>query len=107
MYIDDCLYGIQLLMDSEVRDPINIGSDETVTINRLIDIVERIAGVKLQRKYNLDAPKGVRGRSSDNTLIKASLGWAPSIRLADGMERTYRWIYEQMRHPAEQRRAYV
>ena len=107
MYIDDCLHGVALLMASDVQEPLNIGSDEMVTINQLIDIVERIAGVGLRRRYKLDAPKGVRGRSSDNTLIKARLGWAPSIRLADGMERTYRWIYDQMRQPAERRRAYV
>ena len=107
MYIDDCVHGVSLLTASDVREPLNIGSDEMVTINQLIDIVERIAGVSLQRRYKLDAPKGVRGRSSDNTLIKAWLGWAPSIRLADGMERTYRWIYDQMCQPAARRRAYV
>ena len=107
MYIDDCLHGIRLLMDSEVREPLNIGSDEMVTINQLIDIVETIAGVRFRRRYNLAAPKGVRGRSSDNTLIKQRLGWAPSTRLADGMERTYRWIYDEMRRPAAERRNYA
>ena len=100
MYIDDCLDGTRTLMASDVREPINIGSDELVTINQLVDIVEEIAGVQLKRRYNLDAPKGVRGRSSDNTLIKQKLGWAPSIRLRDGMEKTYRWIYDQMAAPA-------
>ena len=100
MYIDDCLYGTAALMKSGVREPINIGSDELVTINQLVDIVEEIAGVKLARRYKLDAPKGVRGRCSDNTLIKQRLGWAPSIRLRDGMERTYRWIRTQMTRPA-------
>ncbi len=96
MYIDDCLFGSTKLMNSTVDEPINIGSDEMVTINRLVDIAETIAGIKLKRRYKLDAPKGVRGRNSDNTLIKAKLGWAPSITLEDGLEKTYRWIYQQM-----------
>jgi len=107
MYIDDCLYGTRALMASDIRDPINIGSDELVTINQLLDIVEDIAGKTRRRRYKLDAPKGVRGRCSDNTLIKQRLGWAPSIRLRDGMEKTYRWIYDQMRLPSVSRRLYV
>jgi nucleoside-diphosphate-sugar epimerase len=103
MYVDDCVYGTQLLMASAFRDPINIGSDELVTINELIDIVEGIAGVRLRRRYRLDAPKGVRGRSSDNTLIRERLGWAPSTRLVNGMEKTYRWIFDEMRQAAERR----
>ncbi len=97
MYIDDCLIGTQKIMNSDIVDPLNLGSDRLVTINGLVDIVERIAGVRLHRRYKLDAPKGVRGRNSDNTLIKATLGWAPEITLEDGLERTYRWIYDQMR----------
>ena len=96
MYIDDCIKGTQDILASEIIDPINLGSDEMVSINQLVDIVEEIAGVKLKRNYNLGAPKGVRGRSSDNDLIKARLGWAPSIRLRDGLEKTYAWILEQM-----------
>jgi nucleoside-diphosphate-sugar epimerase len=96
MYIDDCLKGTHLLMDSNFTEPLNLGSDQLVTINRLVDIVESIAGAKLRREYFLDAPKGVRGRNSDNTLIKSVLGWAPSIALEDGMEKTYRWIYDQI-----------
>jgi nucleoside-diphosphate-sugar epimerase len=107
MYIDDCLYGTRALMASDVRDPLNIGSDELVSINQLIDIVEDIAGAKRKRKYNLAAPKGVRGRSSDNTEIRQKLGWAPSVRLRDGMEKTYRWIYDQMVTPADRRRVYA
>jgi nucleoside-diphosphate-sugar epimerase len=84
-------------MASDVDEPLNVGSDQMVSINQLVDIVERIAGVKLGRRYNLDAPKGVRGRNSDNTLIRQSLGWAPSIRLEDGMRKTYEWISEEMR----------
>ncbi|MCM2375148.1 NAD-dependent epimerase/dehydratase family protein [Rhodopirellula sp. ICT_H3.1] len=91
-YIDDCLHGIHLITNSEFRDPLNLGSNELVTINGLVDIVEKIAGVQLKRTYNLDAPKGVNGRNSDNTLIQESLGWSPSVRLADGMAKTFAWI---------------
>ena len=99
-YIDDCLDGTLRLMDSDVTEPLNVGSDQLVTINQLVDIVERIAGVTLTRRYQLDAPKGVRGRNSDNTLIKQRLGWAPSIRLEDGMRKTYEWIQGEMMAPA-------
>ena len=74
----------------------NLGSAEGVTINQLVDIVENIAGIKLKRKYNLDAPKGVNGRNSDNTLFRKVYGWEPSTKLADGMAKTYAWIYDQM-----------
>ncbi|MFH1067305.1 MAG: NAD-dependent epimerase/dehydratase family protein [bacterium] len=97
MYIDDCLKGSQMIMHSDITEPINLGSAEMVTINQLVDIVEEIAGIKLKRNYNLSAPKGVRGRSSDNTLIKKLLGWEPSTPLKKGMEKTYAWIYEQMK----------
>jgi GDP-D-mannose 3',5'-epimerase len=107
MYIDDCLQGTRALMASGVIDPINIGSDELVTINQLIDIVEEIAGCRFKRRYNLAAPTGVRGRCSDNTLITEKLGWAPSIPLRDGMEKTYRWISDQMAAPAAMRREYA
>jgi GDP-D-mannose 3',5'-epimerase len=99
-FIDDCLYGTQALMASDITEPLNIGSDQLVTINQLVDIVESIAGVKLRRRYKLDAPKGVRGRNSDNMLITQRLGWAPSTRLEDGMRETYEWILSQMRAPA-------
>jgi nucleoside-diphosphate-sugar epimerase len=106
-YIDDCVYGTLALMASEVDDPLNLGSDEIVTINRLVDIVEEFAGIRLKRRYNRDAPKGVRGRNSDNTLIKQKLGWAPSMPLREGMRNTYRWIHEEMHKPSgERRRAY-
>ena len=95
MYIDDCLYGVDRIMHSDVEEPLNLGSNELVTINGLVDIVEEIAGVKLRRNYNLDAPKGVNGRNSDNTMIQELLGWAPGIRLRDGMERTYAWIHDE------------
>ena len=96
MYISDCLKGTQMLLWSDVIEPINIGSSELVSINQLVDIVEEIAGIKLKRSYNLSAPKGVNGRNSDNTLIKKVLDWEPNTRLRDGMEKTYRWIYDEM-----------
>jgi GDP-D-mannose 3', 5'-epimerase len=95
-YIGDCLYGTRLLMESDVTEPLNIGSDRLVTINELVDIVEEIAGVKLLRRYDLDAPQGVRGRNSDNTLIRDRLDWAPSVTLEEGLEHTYRWIHDRM-----------
>lgn len=95
MYIDDCLEGIQRLMASDILEPINLGSNELVTINQLVDIVEDIAEIKLERNYKLDAPKGVNGRNSDNTMILDRLGWEPSTRLRDGMAKTYAWILQQ------------
>lgn len=95
-YIDDCIYGIQKIMQSDIEIPINLGSDELVTINGLVDIVEDIAGIELKRNYNLAAPKGVRGRNSDNTLIRELLGWAPDISLRDGLKKTYDWIYAEI-----------
>lgn len=96
MYVDDCVEGTRRIMDSDFHDPLNLGSSELVTINGLVDIVEEIAGVKLKRRYDLSAPQGVRGRNSDNTLIKQVLGWEPSTPLNVGLERTYAWIWEQM-----------
>ncbi len=96
MYVDDCITGMDLLWNSNFIKPINLGSDEMVSINQLVDIVEEIAGIKLKRKYLLDKPQGVRGRNSDNTLIKKVLDWSPSVKLRDGMEKTYRWILEQI-----------
>jgi nucleoside-diphosphate-sugar epimerase len=103
MYIDDCVDGTLKIMASDVLEPLNLGSSEMVSINQLVDIVEDIAGITVRRRYDLDAPKGVRGRNSDNTLILERLGWEPSISLRDGMERTYRWIYDQMAAPAGRR----
>jgi nucleoside-diphosphate-sugar epimerase len=96
MYIDDCTAGVEAIFESEIREPINLGSNELVTINQLVDIVEEIADVKLKRNYNLNAPKGVNGRNSDNTKIRQYLGWEPSIRLKDGMSKTYAWIEQEM-----------
>jgi GDP-D-mannose 3',5'-epimerase len=96
MYIDDCTQGTLMIAESDIDEPINLGSSELVTINQLVDIVEEIAGVELKRRYNLDAPKGVNGRNSDNTKILERLSWEPSIRLRDGMAKTYEWIESQM-----------
>jgi nucleoside-diphosphate-sugar epimerase len=95
MYIDDCVTGTLAVAASDILDPINLGSSELVTINGLVDIAEEIAGVRLDRTYKLDAPKGVNGRNSDNTRILAELRWEPSLRLRDGMELTYRWIHDE------------
>ena len=95
MYIDDCIRGTLAITESDLLEPINLGSSELVNINQLVDIAEEIAGVRFQRKYLLGAPKGVNGRNSDNTMIVRELGWEPSIRLRDGMEQTYRWIHDQ------------
>jgi nucleoside-diphosphate-sugar epimerase len=95
-FIEDCIKGTQSIMASDVVEPLNLGSDELVTINGLVDIVEDIARIKLKRSYDLSAPKGVNGRNSDNTKIKALLGWAPSTKLRDGLEKTYAWIYDQI-----------
>jgi nucleoside-diphosphate-sugar epimerase len=96
MYIDDCIHGINAIMRSGIEYPINLGSSELVSINQLVDIVSEIAGITVERRYDLTAPQGVRGRNSDNTLIRRELGWEPSIRLRDGLEETYRWIYDQV-----------
>ncbi len=96
MYISDCVEGILKIMYSDIIEPINLGSSEMVSINQLVDIVEDIAGIKLKRTYDLNAPKGVRGRNSDNTMILELLGWEPSLPLAQGMKETYEWIRTQM-----------
>jgi GDP-D-mannose 3',5'-epimerase len=93
-YIDDCIVGIDKIMHSEklIATPINLGSSELVSINELVSIVEEIAGIKLERHYQLDAPKGVAGRNSDNTFIESVLGWEPRTPLRNGMATTYKWI---------------
>jgi GDP-D-mannose 3', 5'-epimerase len=96
MYISDCIFGTMQLMASDCVAPINLGSDQLVSINQLVDIVEEIAGLKLHRHYKLDAPTGVRGRNSDNTMVREVLDWAPSTALRVGLEATYRWIYDQL-----------
>jgi len=95
-YINDTILGVQKLMDSSYSSPINLGSSQMVSINQLVNIVANIANIKLKRKYILDAPKGVRGRNSENTLIKEVLGWEPEITLEFGLEQTYKWIYDEL-----------
>lgn len=95
-YIDDCILGTRAIMQGNVREPLNLGSAQMVSINQLVDVAEEIAGVRLLRRYKIHAPKGVRGRSSDNTLIRQLLGWEPSIPLNEGLAKTYTWIAGQM-----------
>jgi GDP-D-mannose 3',5'-epimerase len=96
-YIDDCLEGCIKLMNSDYKEPLNIGSDEMVTINEMADMIIEISGKKITKKYDHTKPQGVRGRNSDNTLIKKVLGWAPSTTLKEGLEKTYPWIAEQVK----------
>jgi GDP-D-mannose 3',5'-epimerase len=95
MYIADCLKGIDMIVKSEILEPINLGSSEAVTINQLVDLAEEISGIKLKRRYDLNAPRGVNGRNSDNTLIQKYLGWEPNTPLREGLEKTYSWTYDQ------------
>jgi len=97
MYIDDCTLGIDQIMhcDELIATPINLGSSELVSINSLVDMVEQIGGIKLERKYDLDAPRGVAGRNSDNTFIQEVLKWEPRTPLVEGMTKTYAWIEQQ------------
>lgn len=97
MYIDDCVYGIDRIMhcDKLIATPINLGTSELVSINQLMDYIEEIAGIKLDRTHKLDAPQGVAGRNSDNTMIKTVLGWEPSLPLKEGLKHTYQWIEQQ------------
>ncbi len=95
-YIDDCIEGMLRLTDSDVIQPLNVGSSELVSIDQLVSLVEDIANVRLTRRYSTHAPKGVRGRNSDNARVRELLGWEPSIRLADGLRTTYGWIRAEM-----------
>jgi nucleoside-diphosphate-sugar epimerase len=96
MYIDDCLRGTEMILEHDNVEPVNLGSDELVSINELVSIIEGIAGITVERQYDLTAPQGVRGRNSDNTMIKSIYGWAPSITLQEGLEKTYAWVHEQV-----------
>ncbi len=100
MYIDDCITGLDKLMESDFSDPINLGRSELVSINQLIDIISEIAGVEVEREHNLDAPQGVRGRNSDNSLILDKLKWEPEVNLRTGLAKTYAWIEEQIEREA-------
>jgi GDP-D-mannose 3', 5'-epimerase len=97
MYIDDCVHGTRMITAADDPTPVNLGSSELVSINQMVDIVEKIAGITVERSHDLSAPQGVRGRSSDNTEIVRRYGWEPSTTLADGLERTYRWIYDEVK----------
>lgn len=101
MYVDDCIDGMDRIWQYGNSDPVNLGSDVMISINDLITLVEDIAGVKLKRKYNLDAPQGVRGRNSDNTKIKNLTDWSPSIPVEVGIEKTYNWVYDQIKTGAK------
>jgi len=96
MHVADCVIGIDLIMHGGYSDPVNLGRSDLVTVNQLVDIVEDIAGVRLKRRYDLDSPQGVRGRNSDNTLIRSLFDWEPQITLREGLVETYAWIYDQM-----------
>lgn len=95
-YIDDCVEGIYRLMRSDHSEPLNLGQDRMVSINELAEIIAKIAGIDITRKH-VDGPQGVRGRNSDNTLLRETLGWEPQISLEDGLRITYKWIEEQVR----------
>jgi GDP-D-mannose 3',5'-epimerase len=95
--VDDCVEGIYRLMRSECREPLNLGQDRLITVNELVDIVAKAAGKHIRKRYNLSAPQGVRGRNSDNTKLRATLDWEPSVSLEDGLAETYRWIESQLR----------
>ena len=97
MYIDDCLDGTEKVFNSSKKEVYNVGSSEQVSINQMIDMIEEIADVKLERNYQLDKHKGVRGRSSDNTKIENEINWSPKINLKDGLEKTYKWIFDQIK----------
>jgi GDP-D-mannose 3', 5'-epimerase len=96
MYVDDCCEGLVRLMASDFAEPLNLGTDELVTINGLVDLISKIAGKTLTKKHNPSGPQGVRGRNSDNTLLNRVLGWEPAIKLAEGLKITYPWIAEQV-----------
>jgi nucleoside-diphosphate-sugar epimerase len=96
MYIDDCVKGTLMIAGGEPVEPINLGSSELVSIDGLVDVVEEIAGIELERHYTPNAPQGVRGRNSDNTLIRSTYGWEPSISLREGLEKTYAWVAENV-----------
>jgi nucleoside-diphosphate-sugar epimerase len=96
-YVDDCVAGIHRLMRSDYREPLNLGQDRMISINELVDMVAQVAGKRIGKRYNLSAPQGVRGRNSDNTRLRAVLGWEPAVSLEEGLGRTYRWIEARVR----------
>lgn len=101
MYVDDCVEGLMRLMASDFREPLNLGTDELISINGLVDLIADIAGKNIRKRHDLTKAQGVRGRNSDNSLLRHVLGWEPSISLREGLEKTYPWIEAQVRKPAE------
>jgi nucleoside-diphosphate-sugar epimerase len=97
MYIDDCVKGSQMIMNGKSPEPVNLGSEEMVSINQLVSVTEEIAGIKLNRKYDLNAPQGVRGRTSDNAMMREVYDWEPTTSLASGLAKTYQWIYDEIK----------
>ncbi len=97
LYIDDCVEATLKLFDSKYHGPINIGSEEKVSINEMIEKIESISGIKVKKNYQLDKPKGVRGRNSDNTLIRSQLNWDTKFTLSQGLEKTYKWIFSEIK----------
>jgi GDP-D-mannose 3', 5'-epimerase len=97
MYVDDCVEGLVRIMSSDYRDALNLGTDELVTINQLVDLVCEVAGKRLSKRHNLKGPQGVRGRNSDNRRLRKVLGWEPSILLREGLALTYPWIQQKLR----------
>jgi nucleoside-diphosphate-sugar epimerase len=97
MYIDDCIIGTQKVFESNVNEVLNLGSSEQVSINQLVEMIENISGHKIIKKYLINKPKGVRGRSSDNSELKKSVNWVPNVKLCDGLEKTYKWIFNQIK----------
>jgi GDP-D-mannose 3',5'-epimerase len=96
MYIDDCITGVKKIFNSKFSDVFNLGSEEQVSINEMVDIIEEIAQYNVKKIYQLDKPQGVRGRSSDNSFVTKKIGWKPNYSLREGLEKTYKWIYDQM-----------
>jgi nucleoside-diphosphate-sugar epimerase len=96
MYVDDCVEGLIRIMASDYRDALNLGTDELVTIDQLVDLVAEIAGKRITKRHNLQGPQGVRGRNSENSRLRKVLGWEPSISLRQGLEQTYPWIEEEL-----------
>lgn len=97
-YVDDCVEGIYRLMQSDFHDPINLGQDRMISINELVDIVSKISGKTIHRRHDLTKPQGVRGRNSDNTLLRKTLNWEPKVSLEDGLKLTYEWIFGQIKN---------
>lgn len=96
MYIDDCVDGIYRIMHSNCSDPLNLGTDEMVSINQLVELVAQVAGKKIGTRHDLTKPQGVRGRNSDNTKVRSVLGWEPKIPLSEGLKPTYKWIKSEL-----------